>query len=334
MTPATDSAFVYTDIQGLSGLRRKAQQHSPEAAREAAQQFEAVFLQMMLKSMREASPGDGGLLDNDQTKLYRELFDQQIALSMAKSGQLGLGNAIARQIAGDAAAPPTIPTSAPNMGDPLAALRQVERIRASVKMPSAPAAKATPFVNKGAANPYAAEDAPYDPSSPVAFVRRMWSHAQEAAQQLGVSPEVLVAQAAHETAWGRSVPRFADGRTSHNLFGIKAHRGWDGERVVNSTLEFVNGVPVRQRDGFRAYASYRESFNDYANFIKVNPRYREALTKVSDGFAYLRAIQQAGYATDPNYAKKIQGLINGPTFEQALDWLKSASAAPIVPNKS
>lgn len=332
MMPTTDAAFVYTDIQGLSDLRRKAQQKSPEALREAAQQFEAVFLQMMLKSMREASPSEDELLENDQTKLYRELFDQQVALNMAKTRQLGLGDAIVRQLAGDKAAPPTPPTSAPHIGDPLAALRQVERIRASVKMPTA--APHAPFANPTRTPTYAPEDAPYDPSSPVAFVRRMWSHAQEAAQQLGVSPEVLVAQAAHETAWGKSVPRFADGRSSHNLFGIKANRGWDGERVVNSTLEFVNGVPVRQRDGFRAYASYRESFNDYANFIKVNPRYREALTKVSDGFAYLRAIQQAGYATDPNYAKKIQGLINGPSFDQALDWLKSAGTAPIVPKKS
>ena len=168
----------------------------------------------------------------------------------------------------------------------------------------------------------------------MAFVRRMWPHAQDAARQLGVAPEVLIAQAAHETAWGRSVPRFADGRTSHNLFGIKANRGWQGERVVNSTFEFINGVPVRQQDGFRAYRSYGESFSDYVSFIQVNPRYQQALAQVKDGAAYLRALQQAGYATDPNYAKKIQGLINGPSFDAALDWLKSASIGPITQGKS
>ncbi|WP_195912227.1 glycoside hydrolase family 73 protein, partial [Candidatus Contendibacter odensensis] len=158
----------------------------------------------------------------------------------------------------------------------------------------------------------------------------LWPHAQDAARQLGVAPEVLIAQAAHETAWGKSVPRFADGRSSHNLFGIKANRGWEGDRVVNSTLEFVNGAAVRQRDGFRAYGSYADSFKDYVNFLQVNPRYGEALNVVKDGTAYLRALQRAGYATDPAYAKKIQALINGPAFDDALGALKSAPTGPII----
>lgn len=333
MLTTADSAFVYTDVQGLSSLRRKAQQNSPDAVREAAKQFEAVFIQMMLKSMRDASPGDGDLMDSDQGRFYRDMFDQQIALTLARQGQLGLGEAIARRLGSDQTpSPPTSPTS---IGDPLAALRQVERIRSSVRMPSsAPVTPPTPFTATAAQRHYPVSDAPYEPSSPVAFVRRMWPHAQDAAQQLGVAPEVLIAQAAHETAWGRSVPRFADGRTSHNLFGIKANRSWQGDQVVNSTLEFVNGVPVRQRDGFRAYRSYSESFNDYVNFIKVNPRYQNALTQVKDGMAYLRALQQAGYATDPNYARKIQGLMNGPSFDEALERLKSAGIGPITNGKS
>ena len=335
MVAATDSAFVYTDLQGLAGLRRQARQNSPEAVREAAKQFEAVFVQMMLKSMRTASPGDGGIMDNDQSLLYRDLFDQQIALNMARQGKLGIADRLVRQLGGDEAGPPLRPTSPPLVGDPLATLRQVERIRASVAMPAAssatvPANLAKPTAAEGARKPYPVSDAPFEPSSPAAFVRRMWPHAQDAARQLGVAPEVLIAQAAHETAWGRSVPRFADGRSSHNLFGIKANRGWQGERVVNSTFEFVGGVPIRQRDGFRAYGSYADSFNDYVRFLQVNPRYREALSLVGDGSAYLRALQRAGYATDPNYAKKIQGLMNGPAFDSALGTLKSALAQPIT----
>lgn len=333
MITARDSAFVYTDVQGLSGLRRKAQQNSPDAVREAAKQFEAVFLQMMLKSMRDASPGDGSLMDSDQSRFYRDMFDQQIALTLAQQGQLGLSNAIARQLGSDPA--PSPPTSPTIIGDPLAALRQVERIRTSVRMPSATSAnQATPFLANATQRHYTVDDAPYEPSSPVAFVRRMWPHAQAAARQLGVAPEVLIAQAAHETAWGKSVPCFADGRTSHNLFGIKADRSWEGARVVNSTLEFVNGIPVRQRDGFRAYPSYSESFNDYVDFLQVNPRYQEALTQVKDGMAYLHALQRAGYATDPNYARKIQGLMNGPSFDAALEQLKSAGIRPITNGKS
>lgn len=336
MVTAIDSAFVYTDVQGLSGLRRKAQQNSPEAVREAAKQFEAVFIQMMLKSMRDASPGDGGLMDSDQSQFYRDMFDQQLALILAQQGQLGLSDVIARRLGSDQA--PSPPTSPTTVGDPLAMLRQVERIRSSVRMPSSVAAQPTPFspsTNPASQQrPYPADDAPFEPSSPAAFVRRMWPHAQDAARQLGVVPEVLIAQAAHETAWGKSVPRFPDGRTSHNLFGIKANQSWQGERVVNSTFEFVNGVPVRQRDGFRAYRSYGESFSDYVNFLQVNPRYQDALTQVKDGAAYLRALQQAGYATDPNYARKIQSLMNGPSFDEALGRLKSVDAGPITNGKS
>lgn len=325
---AVDSAFVYTDLQGLAGLRNQAQQKTPDATRKAAQQFQAVFIQMMLKSMRAASLGEGGIMDNDQTRLYMDMFDQQIALTMAQQGGLGMADQMAKQIDGNVAAhPPTRPISPTISGDPLAMLRQVERIRGSVTMPTA-TAMAKPAANDArVAEPVS--DAPFEPSSPAAFVRRMWPHAQQAASRLGVAPEVLIAQAAHETGWGKSLPQFSDGRSSHNLFGIKANRSWEGERVVNSTLEFVGGVPVRQRDGFRAYASYADSFNDYADFLQNNPRYGEALNLVKDGVAYLRALQQAGYATDPNYAKKIQGLINGPAFDEALDALKSALTQPI-----
>lgn len=329
MVTATDSAFVYTDLQGLAGLRRQVRQNSPEAIRDAAKQFEAVFIQMMLKSMRTASLSDGGIMDSDQSRFYRDMFDQQIALSMAQQGRLGIADQMTRQLGGAEADQPARPVSPSIAGDPLATLRQVERIRSSVAMPTVAATTARARAVDNERNPYPAGDAPFEPSSPAAFVRRMWPHAQDAARQLGVAPEVLIAQAAHETAWGKSVPRFADGRSSHNLFGIKANRGWEGERVVNSTLEFVDGVPIRQRDGFRAYPSYADSFNDYVRFLQVNPRYTEALSLVKDGAAYLRALQRAGYATDPNYAKKIQGLMGGPAFDAALGTLKSALVRPI-----
>jgi peptidoglycan hydrolase FlgJ len=330
---ATESAFVYTDLHGLSSLRHQARRQSPEAIREAAQQFEAVFIQMMLESMRAAGASEGGILDNDQSRLYQELFDQQIALDMARQGRLGIADLVARQLGAEETNTPPRPTSPSNTGDPLAALWQVERIRASVAMPAAVATKAAhhspPPPPDSSRARYPVEDAPFEPSSPAAFVRRMWPHAQNAAHQLGVAPEVLIAQAAHETGWGRSLPRFADGRTSHNLFGIKAHRGWRGDRVVNSTLEFENGVAVRQRDGFRAYGSYAESFEDYVTFLRVNPRYTDALKQVGDGPAYLRALQRAGYATDPGYARKIESILNSPILEAALGPLKSAAVRPM-----
>lgn len=333
------SAYVYTDIQGLSGLRRQAQQKAPEATREAAKQFEALFIQMMLKSMRATvTTMESGLMESDQSQMYLEMFDQQIALSLAQQGKMGIADLITQQL-GEAPEPPTSPP--PMLGDPLAAtLREIHNIRQKVAMPATAAAipgitERTPrqeqhSAQKSASEEYPISDAPFKPGSPAAFVRRMWPHAQEAAQQLGVAPEALIAQAAHETGWGRSLPRFADGRTSHNLFGIKADRSWQGDRVVNSTSEVFGGVTVRQKDGFRAYGSYAESFSDYVRFLKRNPRYTEALTLVKDSAAYLRALQRAGYATDPGYARKIQSLMNGPIFDDALTPLKSAQIAPMI----
>jgi flagellar protein FlgJ len=209
-------------------------------------------------------------------------------------------------LGGERRQPAGAPVSPEIVGDPLATLTQVERIRSNVAMPNAATpAKPAPFQTENPHPPIS--DAPFNHPD------RRWPSCggcgrtpRKPPADWASIPEVLIAQAAHETAWGRSVPRFADGRTSHNLFGIKASRGWDGERVVNSTFEFVNGVAVRQRDGFRAYPSYADSFNDYVRFLQVNPRYTQALILVQDGSAYLRELQRAGYATDPNYARKFR----------------------------
>lgn len=320
MTEATLSS-IYTDLHSLNRLKGAARERSPEALQEVARQFEAMFMQMMLKSMRAASPGDGGLLDSDQGLFYRDMFDQQLAMDLAQGSRLGIADMIVRQLGGEMT--PRRPVSAPVVANPLAMLKQVERIRERAALPAAdPVNPPTPV-----------STVPFKPSSPEAFVRSMWSHARIAARKLGVAPEVLVAQAALETGWGRSVPRFADGRSSHNLFGIKAHKGWQGERVVNGTLEFEGGLPVQRRDAFRAYPSYAESFADYADFIRSNPRYADALRQVQDGSAYLRALQRAGYATDPNYAAKIQGIIDGSVFNEALGNLKTADLRPISPQQ-
>jgi flagellar protein FlgJ len=312
MVTAPVPASVYTDVNSLDGLKNMARRQDPEALREVAKQFEAVFMQMLLKSMRAASPGDGGLLDSDNSLFYRDLFDQQLALNLAQGKQFGLADMIVRQLGGAGSAP--CPVAAPGTASALATLRPVERIQARAKRPvQAQAASAV-----GAA----AEASPFKPSSPEDFMQHMWSHAQGAARQLGVIPEVLIAQAALETNWGKHVPRFADGQSSHNLFGIKANGRWQGARVTNSTLEFVGGLPQRQRGDFRAYDSYADSFNDYADFLRSNPRYTEALRQGGNSLAFIRALQRAGYATDPDYAGKIGRILNGPVLNQALNSLK------------
>ena len=159
-----------------------------------------------------------------------------------------------------------------------------------------------------------AEPRSWRPESPTDFVRQLWPHAREAARELGVAPEVLIAQAALETGWGRRMIQRADGGNSFNLFGIKADSSWQGDRAQVATIEYVGGVAERQRASFRAYSGLGESFSDYVQFLRSNPRYRQALEQVQDSESFVRGLQDAGYATDPNYADKILRILDRGTL--------------------
>ncbi len=161
--------------------------------------------------------------------------------------------------------------------------------------------------------------------TPEGFVAQVWPHAQAAAAELGVDPRMLVAQAALETGWGRSVMRGADGQPSHNVFGIKATGGWQGSEVKQSTFEFRDGVMQRERAAFRAYGSVAESFADYVRLVRDNPRYGEALQAGNDGPKFADALARAGYATDPQYAAKLKAIADGPTLRRALAQLPLAA---------
>lgn len=176
----------------------------------------------------------------------------------------------------------------------------------------APAASA----NVGAAQsaPPHRRESPF--ASPAEFVERLWPHAQAAGKALGAPPGALIAQAALETGWGRSIPSNADGGSSHNLFGIKADSRWEGSRVTHQTAEFRDGVLVKEPHRFRVYGSFEESFSDYARFLQVNPRYNKALDVTSDPGRFFDALQSAGYATDPGYARKLKSVlarVDGPS---------------------
>jgi flagellar protein FlgJ len=165
--------------------------------------------------------------------------------------------------------------------------------------------------------------------SPQQFILGLWPAAEQAASRIGLPPEALLAQAALETGWGQHVMSTGDGRSSNNLFGIKADPRWDGERVRRITLEYEDGVAVQRRESFRAYESVDESFQDYIDFLKNNPRYLDALTKTHDIRAYFQALQQAGYATDPRYADKILSLLEGSEMQRAMAQLKSDAPLPL-----
>ncbi|OBS09839.1 flagellar assembly peptidoglycan hydrolase FlgJ [Acidihalobacter prosperus] len=295
-------ASTYTDFQGLAQLKAAAQTNSPGARRAAAKQFEAVFIQMMLKAMREATP-QHGLLDNSQTRLYQGLYDHQLAIELAGRDALKLGGLIDHSLGGRPAKPPAAP---------------------AVSMPLAP----PPNPTAGAGE--AARPAAWPPATPGEFVRAVLPYARQAAVSIGVAPEVLVAQAALETGWGKQIPTTPDGRSSFNLFGIKAGGSWQGAQVSVPTMEYRDGALQRERASFRAYPSLAASFADYAHLISTQPRYQEAMTQASNPAAYLDGLQQAGYATDPAYADKIKSILGSQPLLALDPGVKNGANGPLT----
>ncbi len=288
------------EVKGLAALKRQAHDNTPQANKVVAQQFEGLFLQMVLKSMRDATPHDG-IMDSEQSRLYESLLDQQLAQSLSgKGGGTGLAAMIEKQLSRNA-------IDAESLGElPLSPLPP------AIPLPSAQAA--LPLTQGGAA----ALPAPTEVTTGARdFVSRVWPYAHEASLATGIPAQFMVAQAALETGWGKSEPRRANGGPSYNLFGIKAGKSWSGAVVEASTTEIVDGKPQRQMGRFRAYDSYAEAFNDYANLLSANPRYAAVLGS-QDAAGFARALQQAGYATDPMYAAKLERIIGGATLRASL----------------
>lgn len=309
------------DPNTLGGLRRLSKESSPEATKEAARQFEALFVQQMLKSMRDATP-KGSMFDSDETRMYQSLLDQQMSMQLStRAGGIGLAKVIERQLnAGKAE------VKLPDGPVPLDAA--IRRGFDGAVSPSATGTANQAAKTAGAAASAAATAVPMIPNMPAgagprAFVEKVWPQAVEASRATGIPARFLVAQAALETGWGKFELKNADGTPSHNLFNIKAGRSWSGDTVSTATTEYVNGAATRENARFRAYGSYADSFRDYANLIRNNPRYA-AVVGQSDATAFARGLQAAGYATDPQYADKLARIINGNTLRVAL----SSSASP------
>jgi flagellar protein FlgJ len=311
------SLHAITDTTGtasLADLRRSARAGDAEAAREAAKQFEALFVNMMIKQMRQAMPTSGGMFGGEGMKLYESMHDQQLSLAMSQRGGIGLAASIERQLLpagpppGDAPRELHFPTHRlPARVEPLVRLQTQARAESMAQ----PAAAAVSPASVPAATPAqaAAQSSPQAPPSPEAFVKRLLPHARRAAKMLGVAPEVLIAQSALETGWGRYMMRDAGGQPSNNLFGIKATGGWSGDKVRVSTLEYRDGVARRETAAFRGYSDEAASFADYVRLIGDNPRYRQAVANADSPEGYLRGLQKAGYATDPEYADKILSIL-------------------------
>lgn len=289
---------VFNDLGSLNGLRARANGDDKQGAlKEAAKQFEAIFLNMMLKQMRDASFGDP-LFDSSASDTYRNMFDQQLALNLSESGSLGIAQMIERQLGVKSS------KGAAN-SDPFKSFAfTAPRINKDIQ----PAISAS---DVKATNKQAGFDSSDD------FVATIWPYAEKAAQELGIPTETLVSQAALETGWGKFMMTHADGRPSYNLFGIKADQRWEGDLVSVQTTEYRDGVVQKERANFRSYDSLEDGFNDYVNFLKNSSRYTEALNSQGNAKDYLNNLQQGGYATDPAYASKIQGIMRGETLEVA-----------------
>jgi flagellar protein FlgJ len=371
--PINPTASLAIESQGLDQLKLQAKRDPDKALAATAKQFEAMFLGMIMKSMREATPKDG-MLDSEQTKTYTAMLDQQFAQQMASRGT-GLAAALTRQLSqGKApdAAPVGDMSSTLQMSTIAMAKLNLEALAVAPSQPAAPNFDVQPLSldeeawglpsGKGATMPLAraplmaaiapaawstravaAATPPVNIAAAVAatpatgaaplsqtgdFVNRIWSHAVDAARSIGVRPQFMVGQAALESGWGKHEIRNADGSGTHNLFGVKAGRGWNGPSVEKVTTEYVNGVAHKTTARFRVYASYGEAFKDYAKLIGGNPRYAGVMAQAQDAQGFARGLQQAGYATDPSYADKLVRVINSTTMRQSLAYAPPAQPLP------
>ena len=272
-----------SDGRSVDALKSAAARDPKAAVREVAKQFEALFMQQLMKSMREATLSSG-MLDNEGTKLGNEMLDSQYAAKMT-----GLPGSLTDAIA-----------------------RQLER-QMGVGAAAAPAAPAAAAVSGTPAVP--ATSSPLSQKQ-VDFVQQHAGAARAAEAQSGIPAAFMIGQAAHESGWGRQEIRNADGSSARNLFGIKAGAGWNGPVAEITTTEYVDGVAQKVTAKFRAYASYEESFRDYARMLKESPRYAAVAAQAAQGAVsaasaagFAQGLQRAGYATDPRYADKLSGAI-------------------------
>jgi flagellar protein FlgJ len=344
------SAQVFNDLNGLQGIRTLGKQDKAAALMEVSKQFESLFVNMMMKSMRDANAvfEEDSLLGSPETDFYKQMYDDQMALELTRGQGLGLAAVIYRQLQqnygkqkdhadidqsqlyGRKPAPKAFPERLER------AIKEVEHERHIMPLakPQTSVPAPTPAPNLQA-NTHSAEKPSVAPAQGTGskgqqfarasdFVAALYPHAEKIGAQLGVDPKAIVAQAALETGWGRYVISDSQGRSSFNFFGIKADERWDGSRVEVPTQEFRDGAMLKENARFRSYPSLEEGLRDYATFLQQNPRYDAALQQNLSGEHYGHALQQAGYATDPEYGSKIGRISRSDTLQQALNALDAA----------
>jgi flagellar protein FlgJ len=329
---AGQNTQLYTDLAELQKLKSQSKGSEGESLRLAAEQFEQLFLNMLLRSMRDANEafGKDNFMNSSQTKFYQGMFDNQIAMEVSSAQGVGLSDVLVRQLSHSAGQEMSgaeelkpLDMKARQMNS---AIDQAASIAASALLAKAEGQENPPGITltdeqkstvqevfekrlNGAES--VASNLPERFETPEEFVEKLLPLADKVSGELGVDPRVLLAQAALETGWGKYMVRSTDGMNSNNLFNIKADTRWQGDSAQVSTLEYKDGVAQKERAFFRSYDSYEDSFRDYVDFLKASPRYRLALDSAADPYDYVQQLQEAGYATDPEYAEKIKNIFDG-----------------------
>lgn len=301
------------DLNGLQALRKGAQDNDRQALEETAKHFESIFVNMMMKSMRSAGEvlaDKESPFNSQQVKFYRDMHDQQMATNLATTGSIGLAEVIVQQLdpQGSNILPASILRDNANLSD----INNFSRARVTQAQDNAIRNQSLTQNMSPGSQP--AKRSGFD--SPEDFVRNLMPIAEQAAQKIGLDPKAMVAQAAVETGWGQFVIHSGEGKNSHNLFGVKASRGWQGDKNYIDTLEFENGTAQKTKAPFRAYDSFADSMNDYVAFLQSSPRYKQALQQTDDPQKYFSELQKSGYATDPAYAEKVMSVYNSDRLSQ------------------
>lgn len=347
MTVPIPSANTYGDFAGLQALKKAARDHAPGALREVAHAFESLFARMLIKSMRDAI-GPNPLFGSDQERAYQQMYDDQLAVQITKGHGLGLADMLVRQLqrrgevpGSTGSAPDANPSNdigglrtAPLGPDRSAAAPLVRHAQGHSLSPAppsqSPAPQASAVAPVASLEPTSALTQPVSATQRRAFVHKLWPQACQAGAELGVAPQSLIAQAALETRWGCAVPLDGQGRSTHNLFGIKATGHWSGPAVTAATHEVEHGVARATTASFRAYGSTAQSFHDYVALLKKNPRYAGTLGTGTNVQAFAGALQRGGYATDPHYARQVEAVAE--EVAGIASPLKSVRQVPIALN--
>jgi flagellar protein FlgJ len=327
---AEASNSLAIDAKGLAGLKRSARDNSPEAIRGVAKQFEAIFLGMMLKSMRNATPNDGPL-ESEQSRTFTTMLDQQLTQNLVGKG-VGLAEVLVKQLTKMQVNPQDTnagknseidqaignTSSAENVSS--ASFKGVSNFQPEINliftghMHSRSLAKLSHYTQTQ--QPQFDQSLAHKGSATAGvgshvseFASRMMPYAEKVSARTGIPAIFMVAQAALESGWGRSELKYENGAPSYNLFGIKASGNWAGRSVDAMTTEFIDGEFVKRVEKFRAYNSYAESFKDFTDLLRQNARYAKVLRHLNDPISYSQAMGKSGYATDPHYGAKLQSVI-------------------------